>query len=240
MQQTKMIAVVTGANRGLGLETARQLASRGLHVILTARNPRTGAEALGRLQTEKLAVELRKLDVNSTEDAQALARYIKEAHGRVDVLVNNAGILPESSRDAGAKSANPLKVSPLTVMEIFNTNTLGAVRLIQALAPLMPEGARIVNVSSGMGALNDTGGGYLGYRISKAALNMVTRMFAAELAPRGILVNSVCPGWVRTDMGGTGASRSIEKGVETIVWLASAPEATESGFFWRDRRKIPW
>lgn len=236
----KRIAVVTGANRGLGLETARRLAAHGFHVILTARNPQAGAEALKRLQAEKLSVELRKLDVNSTEDAQALARHIKESHGHVDVLVNNAGILPESSRAPGAKSSDPLKVSPLTVMEIFNTNTLGAVRLIQALAPLMPEGARIVNVSSGMGALNDSGGGYLGYRVSKAALNMVTRVFAAELAARGILVNSVCPGWVRTDMGGAGASRSIEKGVETIVWLASAPEAAESGFFWRDRKKIPW
>ncbi|MGH8311875.1 MAG: SDR family oxidoreductase [Gammaproteobacteria bacterium] len=240
MQQIPKIAVVTGANRGLGLETARQLASRGFHVILTARNPQAGAEALKRLQAEKLPVELRKLDVNSTEDALALARYIKETHGRVDVLVNNAGILPESSRHTGAKSADPLKVSPLTVMEIFNTNTLGAVRLLQALAPLMPEGARIVNVSSGMGALNDSGGGYLGYRISKAALNMVTRVFAAALAPRGILVNSVCPGWVRTKMGGANASRSIEKGVETIVWLASAPEATESGFFWHDKKKIAW
>ncbi|MGH8362741.1 MAG: SDR family oxidoreductase [Gammaproteobacteria bacterium] len=234
------IAVVTGANRGLGLETARQLARRGFHVVLTARNPQAGGEALKRLQAEKLPVELRKLDVNSTEDALALARYIKETHGRVDVLVNNAGILPESSRHTGAKSADPFKVSPLMVMEIFNTNTLGAVRLIQALAPLMPEGARIVNVSSGMGALNDSGGGYLGYRISKAALNMVTRVFAAALAPRGILVNSVCPGWVRTKMGGANASRSIEKGVETIVWLASAPEATESGFFWRDKKKIAW
>ena len=237
---SRRIAVVTGANRGLGLETARRLAERGFHVILTSRNPQAGAEALKRLQTQNLPVELRKLDVNSTEDAQALARHIKESHGRVDVLVNNAGILPESSRDTGAKSADPLKVSTLTAMEIFNTNTLGAVRLIQALAPLMPEGARIVNVSSGMGALSDSGGGYLGYRISKAALNMVTRVFAAELAARGILVNSVCPGWVRTDMGGAGASRSIEKGVETIVWLASASEAPESGFFWRDRSRIPW
>ena len=169
------IAVVTGANRGLGLETARQLAQGGFHVVLTARNPQAGAQALRKLQAENLSVELRKLDVNSTEDALALAHYLREHHRRVDVLVNNAGILPESSREAGAKSTDALKVSPLTVMEILNTNTLGAVRLIQALAPLMPEGARIVNVSSGMGALNDMGGGYLGYRISKAALNVVTR-----------------------------------------------------------------
>ncbi|MGH8377930.1 MAG: SDR family oxidoreductase [Gammaproteobacteria bacterium] len=236
----KKTAVITGANRGLGLETARQLAQHGFHVICTIRDPQAGAKALRDMQTEKLSVELRKLDVNSAEDAQALAKYLKESHGHLDVLVNNAGILTESSRDGGVKSSDPLRVSPVTVMEHFNTNTLGAVRFIQALAPLMPAGARIVNVSSGMGALNDMGGGYLGYRISKAALNVVTRVFASELAARHIAVNSVCPGWVKTDMGGPGASRSIEKGAETIVWLASAPEATESGFFWRDKKKIPW
>jgi len=234
------IAVVTGANRGLGLETARQLARRGMHVVMATRNLQAGAKLLQKLQAQKLDVELRKLDVNSSEDAQALARYLREQHGHVDVLVNNAGILPESTRAGGAKSSEPLKVSPVTVMEVFNTNTLGAVRLIQTLVPLMLEGARIVNVSSGMGALNDMNGGYLGYRISKAALNVVTRVFAHELAERGIQVNSVCPGWVKTDMGGPGASRSIEKGVETIVWLASAAEATDSGHFWRDCKQIPW
>lgn len=236
----KRIAVVTGANRGLGLETARQLARHSFHVILTARNAQAGAAALRGLQAEKLSAELRKLDVNSTDDSQALARYIKETHGHVDVLVNNAGILPESSRETAAKSADPLRVSPVTVMEVFNTNTLGAVRMIQALAPLMPAGGRIINVSSGMGALSDMGGGHLGYRLSKAALNAVTRVFATELAARGILVNSVCPGWVRTAMGGASAIRSVEKGAETSVWLASAPEAAESGFFWRDKKKIPW
>jgi NAD(P)-dependent dehydrogenase (short-subunit alcohol dehydrogenase family) len=236
----RKIAVITGANRGLGLETARQLARHGLHVVLTTRDAKAGAKALQDLQAQKLDVELRKLDVTSTEDAQALTRYLREQHGGVDVLVNNAGILPEAARGAGAKSSDPLKVSPVTVMEVFNTNTLGAIRLIQALVPLMPEGARIVNVSSGMGALNDMNGGYLGYRISKAALNVVTRVFAHDLAERGIIVNSVCPGWVRTDMGGSGASRSVEKGVETIVWLATAPEATDTGHFWRDRKFIPW
>ncbi|MGH8373496.1 MAG: SDR family oxidoreductase [Gammaproteobacteria bacterium] len=234
------IAVVTGANRGLGLETARQLAHAGVHVILTARDKHAGAEALHELEQEKLSVELRKLDVNSSEDAQALARYILDQHGHLDTLVNNAGIFPESSNNKGAKSADPLKVSPATLMEIFNTNTLGAVRMIQALAPLMPDGARIVNVSTGMAALHDMGGSYLGYRVSKTALNAVTRIIATELAPRKISVNSVDPGWVKTDMGGASATRSIERGVETIVWLATSPEAVESGYFWRDKRKLAW
>jgi NAD(P)-dependent dehydrogenase (short-subunit alcohol dehydrogenase family) len=237
---TQKIALVTGANRGLGFETARQLARAGIHVILTARDIHAGAEALRKLEREKLPVELRKLDVNSGEDAQALARYIREQHGHLDILVNNAGIFPESSGDQGAKSGDPLKVSPTTVMEIFNTNTLGPVRLIQALAPLMSRGARIVNVSSGMGALKDMGGGHLGYRISKTALNAVTRVFATELAPRGISVNSVCPGWVKTAMGGTNASRSPEKGAETIVWLATRADAEPSGLFFRDKSVIDW
>ncbi|HET7650631.1 MAG TPA: SDR family NAD(P)-dependent oxidoreductase [Gammaproteobacteria bacterium] len=237
---TQKIAVVTGANRGLGLEAARQLARAGMHVVMTARDARAGAEALRKLEQEKLPVELRKVDVNSSEDAQALARYLREQFGRLDVLVNNAGILPESPGETGAKSANSLEVSPTTIMAVFNTNTLGAVRMIQALAPLMSSGGRIVNVSTGMAALHDMGGSYLGYRLSKTALNAVTRVFAADLASRRISVNAVDPGWVKTDMGGAGATRTVEQGVGTIVWLATAPDATESGYFWRDKRKLEW
>ncbi|HEV2110420.1 MAG TPA: SDR family oxidoreductase [Gammaproteobacteria bacterium] len=231
MSETKT-AVVTGANRGIGFETSRELARRGFHVVLTARNLAAGAGALKRLQADGLSVELRKLDVTSGEDAQALARQLRETRGRVDVLVNNAGILPDKD--------GTLDVSAVTLMEILNTNTLGAVRLIQALAPLMAKGGRIVNVSSGLGALGEMGGGQLGYRMSKTALNAVTRVFAAELAARGIAVNSVCPGWVKTDMGGAGATRSVAKGAETIVWLASDPKMTESGGFFRDKRAIAW
>jgi NAD(P)-dependent dehydrogenase (short-subunit alcohol dehydrogenase family) len=240
MNETKHIAVVTGANRGLGFETARQLAQRGIHVIMTARDKQAGAAALRKLEQQRLPVELRKLDVNSSEDAQALARYIVEQYGHLDILINNAGIFPEDSANNGAKSADPLKVSPATIMEIFNTNTLGAVRLIQALAPHMSRGGRIVNVSTGMAALHDMGGAYLGYRISKTALNAVTRVFATELASSHIKVNAVDPGWVKTDMGGRSATRSITEGVGTIVWLATAPEATESGRFWRDKRILAW
>lgn len=226
------LAVVTGANRGIGLETAHELARRGWHVVLTARDLTSGADALRQLQAEGRSAELRKVDVNSSEDVQALARHLKEAHGRVDALVNNAGILPD---EGGA-----LTVAPSKLMEILNTNTLGAVRMIQALAPLMPKGARIVNLSSGMGALGEMGGGHLGYRISKTALNAVTRVFAAELAGRGILVNSVCPGWVKTRMGSASASRSVAQGAETVVWLVTDPQAEDSGGFWRDKRRIDW
>lgn len=230
--QDKPIAVVTGANRGIGLETARELSARGFHVVLTARDLQSGAEALKRLRAEGGSLELRKVDVTSAEDAQALARHLREIHGRVDALVNNAGILPD---EGGA-----LTVSPVKLMEILNTNTLGAVRLIQALAPLMQKGGRIVNLSSGMGSLGEMGGGHLGYRMSKTALNAVTRVFAAELAPRGIAVNSVCPGWVKSGMGGAGANRSLAQGAETVVWLVTDPKARDSGGFWRDMKKIGW
>ncbi|MEA5445636.1 SDR family NAD(P)-dependent oxidoreductase [Gammaproteobacteria bacterium AB-CW1] len=234
------IAVVTGANRGLGQATARALAEQGYHVIACARDSESGTRAVESMQADKLSVELRVVDVTSADQVRDLGRYIRETYKRVDVLVNNAGLILETRQAGGERSANPLLVSPMTIMETVNTNTLGALRMIQALALLMPEGGRIVNVSSGMGQLSDMDGGWLGYRLSKTALNSITRVFATELAERGILVNSVCPGWVRTDLGGGDASRSIEEGIDTIVWLASDPEATESGGFWRDRARIEW
>ncbi|MDQ2070013.1 SDR family NAD(P)-dependent oxidoreductase [Natronospira bacteriovora] len=234
------IAVVTGANRGLGLATSRALAEKGFHVIACARDSEAGTQAVQALQADKLSVELRVVDVNQSEQIKDLGRYIRENYGRVDVLVNNAGMILETREAGGDRSANPLLVSPMTVMETFNSNTLGALRMIQALALMMPEGGRIVNVSSGMGQLSDMDGGWLGYRMSKTALNTLTRVFATELAERGIAVNSVCPGWVRTNLGGENASRSIEEGIDTIVWLASDESATESGGFWRDRKRIDW
>lgn len=236
------IAVVTGANRGIGLEVSRQLAQQGYHVIMTARDPRKGAAAMQQLVAEGLDVELRKLDVISSEDCQALARYVAEHHKGLDVLVNNAGILPESSSDSsGRYPASPLQVPASTVMEIINTNTLGPLRLIQAFAPLLRENARVVNVSSSMGQLSgDFGTGHLGYRMSKTALNAVTRMFANVLATKNIKVNSVDPGWVRTDMGNPNAPRSPAQGAASVVWAATlAPDGPSGGFF-QDGERLEW
>ncbi|MGD8379695.1 MAG: SDR family NAD(P)-dependent oxidoreductase [Gammaproteobacteria bacterium] len=234
------IAVVTGGNRGLGLETTRQLARKGYHVIFTARDARAGADTLARLQNEKLSVEMRRVDVTRAEDARALADYIRDTWGGFDVLVNNAGLILESSKAGRERSSNPLLVSPMTVMETLNVNTLGALRMIQALATLLRENGRIVNVSSGMGALTDMDSGVLGYRLSKTAMNTLTRVFSRELAPRNIKVNSVCPGWVRTDLGGENASRSVEDGAAGIVWAATlGPEGPSGGFF-RDGKPIDW
>lgn len=234
------IAVVIGANRGIGLAIVRLLAERGFTVVMTARDARRGEVARRELAAAGLEPLLRKLDVTRSEDAAALARWLQEQYGRLDVLVNNAGIMSESRRAESERSSDPLRVSPATVMEHFNVNTLGAVRLIQALAPLMGNGARIVNMSSGMGQLSDMGGGYLGYRLSKAALNAATRVFANELRPRGIFVYAMCPGWVETRIGGRRAPRSPEEGADTAVWLATAEPALESGHFYRNRKVIAW
>ncbi|HEX6928262.1 MAG TPA: SDR family NAD(P)-dependent oxidoreductase [Gammaproteobacteria bacterium] len=240
MQETP-IAIVTGANRGMGAEVSRQLARQGFHVIMTARDARKGAIALKTLQDEGMDVELRKVDVTSTADCQALARFIQQEHKGFDVLVNNAAILPESSKDlTGKYSSNPLRVPSGTLMEILNTNTLGPVRLIQALAPLVRENGRIVNVSSSMGQLSNMGNAHLGYRMSKTALNAVTTLFANVFEPKNVKVNSVDPGWVQTSMGGEHAARTIEQGAASIVWAATLPPDGPSGGFFRDGQPLDW
>jgi len=240
MEGRRPIAVVTGANRGIGKATAKGLAEQGFTVVMTARDARAGEEARAELAAGGADVVLRRLDVSRSDEADALARWLEEQYGRVDVLINNAGIMSEKRSAPPERSSDPLRVSPTTVMEHFNVNTLGAVRLIQALAPLMGDDARIVNVSSGLGQLSDMGGGHLGYRLSKAALNATTRIFAHELGGRGVKVYSMCPGWVQTRMGGDSAPRSPEEGADTAVWLATAEPAPESGRFYRNRKAIAW
>jgi len=234
------IAVVTGANRGIGFETSRALAQRGCRVVLCARDRDAAAEAVSRLEAGDGVAEPRRVDVTVGDHARGLGQYLFDTYGKVDLLVNNAGIMMEKSREHGKRSADILEVSPQTLMEMFNVNTLGAVRLSQALAPLMEDGARIVNVSSGMGALNDMDGGWAGYRMSKTALNALTRILHARLKDRGILVNSVCPGWVSTDMGGPKAPVTPEQAAADIVWLATSGEVTTGGGFYRHRQPIPW
>lgn len=241
MGPTRKVAVVTGANRGIGFETCRQLARHGMKVVLAARDVAKGRAAAQRLRDEGLDVDFVRLDVTDDESVRELARFVRKGSGRVDVLVNNAGIMIDgkSSWLPGATSVFKAKVT--TLRETMETNVYGALRVTQALRPLMPErdGARIINVSSGMGQLGDMNGGYTGYRISKTALNALTRIFADELKDTAIRVNSICPGWVRTDMGGPKAERTPEQGADTIVWLATAPDVPTGGFF-KDRKPIPW
>jgi len=231
----KRIAVVTGGNRGIGYEICRQLARRGARVVLTARDEAKGRTAAEELVSQGLEVLFRPLDVNDEESVRGLAAYLRdELHG-ADILVNNAGVFLDQKRGG-------LDVPMQIVRDTLETNLLGAWRLSQVLIPQMRQHGygRIVNVSSGLGAMSEMSGGYSAYRVSKGALNALTRIFADELRGTNILVNAVCPGWVKTDMGGPNATVPVEKGADTAAWLATLPDGGPTGGFFRDRRLIPW
>jgi NAD(P)-dependent dehydrogenase (short-subunit alcohol dehydrogenase family) len=228
------VILVTGGNRGIGFEICRQLANRGAQVVLTARKEEAGREAVEKLAAQKLTARFHPLDVTSSDSAGALRDFLERTFGRLDVLINNAGIISDGE-------ASGLEVKLSIVRTTFETNTLGPLQLSQMLMPLLKRSrtGRIVNMSSGMGSLSDMSGGYTAYRISKAALNAVTGILAAEL--RGaVAVNSRGPGWVRTDMGGANAERDVSQGADTAVWLALDAPQDLSGKFLRDRKVIPW
>jgi NAD(P)-dependent dehydrogenase (short-subunit alcohol dehydrogenase family) len=228
------VAVVTGANRGIGLEVVRQLARDGYLAILGARDADRGVAAAESLRAEGLDVEPRQLDVSDPDSVAAFGAAVERDHDRLDVLVNNAAI----DYDTWQRGADAdLDV----VREAMETNLLGAWRTTQACLPLLRRSgsARIVNVSSGAGALTDMGGGTPAYRVSKTALNALTRILAAELRGDGILVNSVCPGWVATDMGGPGG-RPVEAGAASVMWAVRLDDDGPTGGFFRDGRRIDW
>lgn len=235
--QARRIAVITGANRGLGLETSRQLARRGYRVVLTAREPDEAEAAAAQLGLEGLDVVPYTLDVAVHESVTQLASWMRTVQGRWDILVNNAGIIPDPANGGDLISA---EIS--TLRQAMEVNAYGAVRLMQAAIPMMRDHryGRIVNVSSGMGQLSDMGPGYPAYRASKAALNAFTRIAASETRGTGILINAVCPGWVRTALGGPHATRSVEEGTAGIVWAALLPDNGPTGSFFRDGREIAW
>jgi NAD(P)-dependent dehydrogenase (short-subunit alcohol dehydrogenase family) len=225
------VAVVTGANRGIGREVVRQLAGLGIRTVLAGRDPAKATEAAAELEVLGLPVVPGGLDVTDEMSVEALFGGLD----RLDVLVNNAGILVDEGtrgRDADLD----------LVAATLETNLFGPWRCARAAIPLMERNGygRIVNVSTGMGQLSDMGGGTPGYRVSKTALNALTRILAAELRGSGVLVNSMCPGWVRTDMGGAGAPRSVEEGADTALWLATLPDDGPTGGFFRNRKPIAW
>ena len=226
------VALVSGGNRGIGLEICRQLAGKGYTVVLGSRDEEQGREAAGKLDGD---VHARQLDVTDGDSVNRLVESIGEEFGSLDVLVNNAGIMNDDGQ--GGVDADLDRVRGA-----LEANLFGAWRLCEAAVPLMRRGGygRIVNVSSGLGALEDMGGGQPGYRLSKAGLNVLTRILSSELRGAGILVNSVCPGWVQTDMGGTNASRTVEEGADTPVWAATLQDNGPTGGFFRDRRPIAW
>lgn len=236
----RRVAVVTGANRGLGLETCRQLGEQGYRVVLTSRERSAGEAAARSLCEAGHDAAYHQLDVTDPSHIAALAAWLGDAMGRVDVLVNNAGIFPEGENYPNVTSA--LEVDMATLRRTLETNTVGHLALCQALIPMMQAAnyGRVVILSSVSGRLADMGGGMAGYRFSHVCNNAMARILAAETAGSNILVNSVCPYWVKTRMGGPNAVRSVEEGVETIVWLATLPDGGPTGGFFRDRRPLEW
>ncbi|WP_329187299.1 SDR family NAD(P)-dependent oxidoreductase [Streptomyces sp. NBC_01428] len=223
-----MIALVTGANRGIGREVARRLAAEGHTVYLTARSAKGAADtaaAIGGRDVRPL-----RLDVTSDDDVTTAARDI----GALDVLINNAAITYDTWQRAVSADLD-------VVREAAETNLYGPWRLTRALLPQLRASAhpRVVNVSSEAASLTSMGGGTPAYSASKVALNALTRMFAAELRSDGILVNAVCPGWVATDMGGAGG-RPVEEGAASVLWAATLPDDGPTGGFFRDGRPLPW
>jgi NAD(P)-dependent dehydrogenase (short-subunit alcohol dehydrogenase family) len=234
------VAVISGGNRGLGFEIGRQLLADGVSLMLGSRDVDKGRRAAQQLKSlvKPDTAEVHVAPLNVADDASVEA-FLAEAtafYGQCDILVNNAGIMPE------ARDGSLMQTPAAQFQEIFNVNVTGAVRMCQAFVPLMKKRGygRIVNLSSGLGQLERMGPGLPGYRISKTALNALTRTLAAELQGSGILVNAVSPGWVKTEMGGPNADRSVEDGAETAVWLALLPSNGPTGGFFRDKKAIVW
>src|SRR5687767_1888770 len=229
------VALVTGANRGIGLEVSRQLARRGFSVFLSARDPAKAQAAAETLRRQRLKVLPALLDVTDERSVEEAARFVELRFGRLDVLVNNAAILYDSWQRAETADLE-------TVREAFETNTLGAWRTAQAFIPLLRKSGhgRIVNVSSESGSLSVMGAGTPAYGVSKVALNALTRMLADELRPARVLVNSVCPGWVATEMGGPQAPRTVGEGAAGVVWAATLPDGGPTGGFFRDGEPLAW
>lgn len=240
-QESKRVALVTGANRGIGREIARQLASGGLQVLVGSRDERKGRQTIDELQKEGLTADLCVLDVNEAQSVQQVMARVEKDYGRLDVLVNNAGIILD-------RGISVLDVEESVMKETFETNFFGALRLIQAAIPLMKANryGRIVNLSSGLGAFEILQGmlGLKGsssaYRISKTMLNALTCLVAQEVAEFGIKANAVCPGRVQTDMGGADAPQTVAQGADTAVWLATVGEEGPNGGYFRDRQRIDW
>ncbi|MGI5239089.1 SDR family oxidoreductase [Dactylosporangium sp. CA-139066] len=231
----RRVAVVTGANRGLGLEIVRQLAGRGLRVVLASRSLARGEEAAGRLGEAAASVRVHPLDVADNASVAEFAGWLRDTYRRCDVLVNNAAVALDAEHEAVLADLD-------VVRRTLETNLLGAWRLTQAVVPAMRARryGRIVNISSSVGRLTTMRMGVPAYRVSKSALNALTRIVADEVCDDGILVNACCPGRVRTDMGGPAATVPVEVAADTPVWLATLPPGGPTAGFFRDRAPADW
>jgi NAD(P)-dependent dehydrogenase (short-subunit alcohol dehydrogenase family) len=243
MSTPNKIALVTGANKGLGFEISRQLGKLGMTVIVGARDKKRGLAAVEKLKAEGIDAHSLIIDVSHEPSVDRAAAFIGQEYGRLDILVNNAGIMEE-------KTFTPSTLPHDILHDVFDTNFFGVVSVTQAMIPLLKksEAGRIVNISSSLGSLtlqSDPAGPFadfkfLAYDSSKAALNALTIHFAHELRGTAIKVNSACPGWVKTDLGGAEAPGTVEEGADTPVWLATLPADGPSGGFFNSRKPVPW
>lgn len=226
--------LVTGANKGIGFEIARQLLELGFHVIISGRDENKLSEAWKQLNSGNAEVEKIVMDVASFESVKEAARILSERNLSLDVIINNAGILLKEDRSLLEHDDEILK-------NTINTNCYGPIRVIHAFQSMLKSPGRIINLSSEGGSMSEPVGGWSpAYCVSKTMLNAITRQLAYELSARNIAVNAVCPGWVKTDMGGRHATRSVEKGAETVVWLASEARQELTGKFFKDKQEINW
>ncbi|MBL8233318.1 MAG: SDR family oxidoreductase [Bryobacterales bacterium] len=237
MTKLQRVALITGANKGIGFETARQLGALGFQVLLAARDTAKGEAAAARLREAGHPAHFFRLDVTSRDSANAAAHAVEQQFDRLDVLVNNAGVL----LDGGVA---PLAIDTGVLQATMEANLYGAIQVTQAMLPLLRRStdARIINVSSGWGSLtavSQEGPGPPAYHLSKAALNMWTVISAHQLRSEGISVNSICPGWVRTDMGTAAAPKSVEQGAAIIVKLATESNPPTGGFY-NDSGSVEW
>lgn len=235
-------ALVTGANKGIGLEIARELCQKGFHVFLAARNPHAGSEAASGLVREKLREKFQEnyactfvpIDVANGASIREAARFVATKVPRLDVLINNAGVLLDHSQSI-------LETPESLITTTLQTNAVGALLVAQAFLPMMERGGRIINVSSSGGQISEGVSTFApAYCISKTTLNAITLQLASVLASKGIAVNAMCPGWVQTEMGGAGAPRTLQQGADTAVWLATEASQSLTGKFLQDRREIEW
>jgi NAD(P)-dependent dehydrogenase (short-subunit alcohol dehydrogenase family) len=233
-EERQRVALITGANRGIGLETARQLAQRGVHVVVGSRDEEKGRRAAKDIEAVG-KVSVLHLDVSSSESVQSAVQRFGAISDRLDVLVNNAGVYPDEGLTVVTLPRNRLA-------ETFQTNTFGPLEVTQSFLPYLRRSAsaRVINISSGYGQLEGLAADVPSYCLSKLALNGLTIMLAEALRSDRVAVNSMCPGWVRTDMGGTNATRSVEEGADTAVWLAEEAPHELTGKFFRNRQEIGW
>ena len=226
--------LITGANRGIGFEIARQLVKKDFHVIMTGRNEIKLSEALNKIKNEPASAEMLLMDVSDSSSISQAAQILSKRKMRIDVLINNAGILFRQDRSL-------LNEEIALIEKTLNTNAYGPLKVIRGILPLMVKPGKIINISSGGGSMSDPVGGWSpAYCVSKTLLSSITRQLAYELVGQNISVNAVSPGWVKTGMGGFFAKRSVEKGAETIVWLATEAPQQLTGKYFKDKKEILW